>query len=54
LHGIITVTFLGTPRNDLTSVHLQNGHRHMPTIILKDAGHAEFLGNYTGTHLFTR
>jgi hypothetical protein len=48
----VSVLIGGALRKDLKLLELQNRHRHMLSGIREDAGHADFLCNHSGTHLF--
>ena len=50
LHRRIAMALHGTPRNDLTVVHLQHGDRDMSARILEYARHSKLLGDDSGSH----
>jgi hypothetical protein len=43
----IAVLFLGALRDDLAVLHAENRHRHMLAGVVVDAGHPDFLCDYT-------
>jgi hypothetical protein len=50
LKGGVTVLILSPLGDNLTAVNLKHGNRNMYSVLSEEAGHAEFLGNETGTH----
>src|SRR5690242_228037 len=48
LDGGVAVPVFLAAADDLHSVQLQNGNRHMPTVRLEQAGHSDLLRDHAG------
>jgi hypothetical protein len=50
LNGGVAVPVLFAAADDLHLVQLQNGNRHVPSVRLEQASHADLLGDHAGAH----
>ena len=50
LDGPIAVAIGGAVCGNLTPFQSENGHGHVPAILLKQAGHSDLLGDYASAH----
>ena len=50
LDGKVAITFSGAVRNHLAIFQRENGHRHVPSVLLEEAGHPDFLCDNAGAH----
>ena len=46
----VTVTLGGADRDHLAIFQRQDGNRHVPSVLLEQAGHPHLLGDHAGTH----
>ena len=50
LDGSVAVLVCFATRDDLQPIQLKNGNRHVPTIVLEQAGHPHLLRDHASAH----